>query len=169
MVSQELPPWSRIARTSWYKRFRGRGAGSPFGRYAACAFAHAGAAASPAAPPPATQTLRAGKKILRTKDSETVRKSVAKAWPPSSGRARTLALESMLWKPRKWICPCRRASLSGPRGHFEEVCLIDAMRALGVKVSYPGDGPFWALKDGNHFLAPHGCLGITAPRSGLLS
>lgn len=41
---------------------------------------------------------------------------------------------------------------------FEEVCLLDALRALGFAVNYFADGPFWALRDGNQFLKPFGCL-----------
>ena len=36
------------------------------------------------------------------------------------------------------------------------MCLIDALRRLGVKVGYKSHGPFWAKKDGNKFLQPHG-------------
>ena len=41
-----------------------------------------------------------------------------------------------------------------PLPHFENVCLIDALRALGAKVPYAADGRFWALEDGNRMLRP---------------
>ncbi|CAJ1439678.1 unnamed protein product, partial [Effrenium voratum] len=45
------------------------------------------------------------------------------------------------------------------RDRKQDVCLIDALRSLGVQLSYQDDGPFWALTDGNKFLRPHGkCL-----------
>ena len=37
---------------------------------------------------------------------------------------------------------------------YEEVCLIDSLRAHRYKVQYTKDGPFWALADGNTFLQP---------------
>ena len=44
------------------------------------------------------------------------------------------------------------------RDRKQEVCLIDALRSLGVQLSYQTDGPFWALADGNKLLHPHGSL-----------
>ena len=41
-----------------------------------------------------------------------------------------------------------------PLSVFKDVCLIDAFRALGVKVPYTCDGKFWALADGNRMLQP---------------
>ena len=35
---------------------------------------------------------------------------------------------------------------------YIDVCLIDTLRALGVKVPYEGNGKFWALADGNRML-----------------
>ena len=43
-------------------------------------------------------------------------------------------------------------------GKFSHVCLVDAMRSLGVKVPYLKNGPFWALADGNPLLEPFQCL-----------
>ena len=39
-----------------------------------------------------------------------------------------------------------------------DACLVDSLRALGYKVAYTSSGPFWAIKDGNRFLQPWGCL-----------
>ena len=39
---------------------------------------------------------------------------------------------------------------------FADVCLIDALRALGFKVRYTCGGKFWALADGNRMLEPFG-------------
>ena len=41
----------------------------------------------------------------------------------------------------------------------KNVCLIDALRSLGVPVQYASNGPFWALGDGNRMLEPFGPLG----------
>ncbi|CAJ1371508.1 unnamed protein product, partial [Effrenium voratum] len=41
-----------------------------------------------------------------------------------------------------------------------EVCLIDALRSLGVPLQYTDNGPFWALRDGNRMLLPHKPLGM---------
>ena len=41
---------------------------------------------------------------------------------------------------------------------FADTCLIDSLRALGVRVPYTRHGPFWALKEGNEFLKPRKCL-----------
>ena len=40
------------------------------------------------------------------------------------------------------------------RDVFENVCLIDALRAHGYKLQYMGDGPFYARADGNLLLGP---------------
>ena len=32
------------------------------------------------------------------------------------------------------------------------MCLLHALRALGVQVPHAGPGPFWAVRDGNRFL-----------------
>ena len=49
----------------------------------------------------------------------------------------------------------RRCRLSpSPSSRFENCCLIDAIRSLGVKVPYTGPGPYFALADGNRLLAP---------------
>ncbi|CAE7300469.1 RPL15, partial [Symbiodinium sp. CCMP2456] len=37
---------------------------------------------------------------------------------------------------------------------FSETCLIDSLRALGVRIPYERNGPFWALRDGGEFLKP---------------
>ena len=47
---------------------------------------------------------------------------------------------------------------------FKDVCLVDALRAHGFKVPYTGDGPFWAIADGNRFLQPWQCLARTAAK-----
>ena len=39
---------------------------------------------------------------------------------------------------------------------FADVCLIDALRALGFKVRYTCGGNLWALADGNRMLEPFG-------------
>ena len=36
---------------------------------------------------------------------------------------------------------------------------MDSFRALGLKVPYVGDGPYYAVHDGIRMLAPLGCLG----------
>jgi len=49
-----------------------------------------------------------------------------------------------------------------PRGgagegvEFSDVCLVTALRNLGVLVPYVTNGPFRALRDGNRFLEPFG-------------
>ena len=42
---------------------------------------------------------------------------------------------------------------------FQDVCLIDMLRAHGYKVGYASDGPFWAIQDGSTFLEPFRSLG----------
>ena len=42
--------------------------------------------------------------------------------------------------------------------HYIDVCLVNSFRALGYKVPYTSSGPFWAIKDGNRFLAPWSTL-----------
>ena len=44
-------------------------------------------------------------------------------------------------------------------GRRQNVCLVEALRSLGVHVPYSCDGPFWALADGNDWLRPRGFLG----------
>jgi hypothetical protein len=39
---------------------------------------------------------------------------------------------------------------------FVDVCLVTALRSLGVPVPYTGSGPFRALRDGNNMLSPFG-------------
>lgn len=41
-------------------------------------------------------------------------------------------------------------------GVFQDTCLIDAFRSVGVRTPYLKDGPFWALADGAAMLAPFG-------------
>ena len=41
---------------------------------------------------------------------------------------------------------------------FEEVCLINVLRAHGFKVPYTCHGPFFAMADGNGFLQPWQCI-----------
>ena len=72
--------------------------------------------------------------------------------PPAKGRGRKRAV------PRTRRCeePMK----------FQNVCLIDALRSLGVKVPYIGHGPFWALADGNKMLHPfqsHGLIMFVCP------
>lgn len=57
------------------------------------------------------------------------------------------------------MAPCRRPiqkNGSETEERFRETCLVDAFRSLGVKVSYSGHGPFWALADGAKMLEPLG-------------
>lgn len=42
---------------------------------------------------------------------------------------------------------------------YRDVCLVDVLRAHGFKIDYPGNGPFWALADGNVFLSDWKYLG----------
>ena len=42
-------------------------------------------------------------------------------------------------------------------------CLVDAIRALGIKVPYDRNGPFWAVHDGSSMLAP-----LTSRRQGCI-
>ena len=37
---------------------------------------------------------------------------------------------------------------------YADVCLVDALRAHGVKLPYQRSGPFWAMADGNKMLLP---------------
>ena len=39
---------------------------------------------------------------------------------------------------------------------YKNVCLVKTFRALKISVPYTGDGPFWALADGNIMLRPFG-------------
>ena len=52
--------------------------------------------------------------------------------------------------------PCVAPPCSGEGAHLQDVCLIYALRALGFKVPFTVNGPFWALAQGNAFLQPHG-------------
>lgn len=47
------------------------------------------------------------------------------------------------------------------RHRYEEVCLVDSFRALGVKVPYNKSGPFWAVRDGQKMLEPLGHLDLS--------
>ena len=58
------------------------------------------------------------------------------------------------------------ASTASPK--FKDVCLVDAFRALGIKVPYKQDGPFWAIQDGAAMLEPFGCLGIDIAKHELM-
>ncbi|CAE7249021.1 unnamed protein product [Symbiodinium sp. CCMP2592] len=42
----------------------------------------------------------------------------------------------------------------GGDGRYEDTCLPDSFRAMGLKVAFSGHGPFFALRDGNRMLAP---------------
>ncbi|OLP84293.1 Localization factor PodJL [Symbiodinium microadriaticum] len=46
------------------------------------------------------------------------------------------------------------APSTGVEQKFQDVCLIDTLRAHGYKVDYASDGPFWAIQDGSTFLEP---------------
>lgn len=46
-----------------------------------------------------------------------------------------------------------------PHARNMNVCLVDALRSLGVRIPYVCDGPFWALRDGNRMLSGFGHLG----------
>ena len=52
----------------------------------------------------------------------------------------------------------RRWAAAGSPGdkHYQNVCLIDSLRSLGVKLQYTADGPFWALSDGNAMISSFG-------------
>ena len=39
-------------------------------------------------------------------------------------------------------------------------CLVDCLRARGLKVPYTSQGPFWAIADGCRFTEPFGLLGL---------
>ena len=39
-----------------------------------------------------------------------------------------------------------------------ENCLVDSFRAMGLKVPYIGDGPYYAVRDGMAMLLPLGYL-----------
>lgn len=54
------------------------------------------------------------------------------------------------------------------RTEYEEVCLIDVLRAHSFKIVYAEDGPFWAIQDGNRFLAETKWLGCATCSSGRL-
>lgn len=49
--------------------------------------------------------------------------------------------------------------MQGAQERYTDVCLVDSIRALGLKVPYLRSGPLWALKDGNELLKPWGRLG----------
>ncbi|CAE7208534.1 unnamed protein product [Symbiodinium microadriaticum] len=49
--------------------------------------------------------------------------------------------------------PC---SVTGADERHVDVCLVDVLRAYGYKCGYQADGPFWAMHDGNNFLAAYG-------------
>lgn len=53
---------------------------------------------------------------------------------------------------------CLSSSQAG-EDRKRNVCLIDALRSLGVRVPYVIDGPFWALRDGNVMLQQFRRLG----------
>lgn len=58
-------------------------------------------------------------------------------------------------------CATKRPMRSGQRpeqAFFNDTCLVDAFRSVGVKVPYVEDGPFWVLADGAQMLAPFGPL-----------
>ena len=50
----------------------------------------------------------------------------------------------------------RRPAATRHITRHKNVCLIDALRGLGVKVPYTKDGPFWAMADGNPMLSRFG-------------
>ncbi len=54
--------------------------------------------------------------------------------------------------------------LRSRRERFQDVCLIDSLRAHGFKIPYIGDGPFWVIADGNRFLQPCQFLACTETR-----
>ena len=43
-------------------------------------------------------------------------------------------------------------------GRYKNTCLVDCLRAMGLKVAYESDGPFWVLGDGKRMVAPLGHL-----------
>ena len=62
-------------------------------------------------------------------------------------------------KAKKRLATKRRLHPKQPCTKFSQVCLVDAIRSLGVKAPYVRNGPFWALADGNCLLEPFQCLG----------
>ena len=62
-----------------------------------------------------------------------------------------------------------RMGAVGNDNGFTNVCLITALRSLGVPISPTRDGPFRALADGNDFLRPHGRILTHTPWSSLLT
>ena len=50
-------------------------------------------------------------------------------------------------------------SLPGQKQLFKECCLVDSFRAMGLKVPYSGNGPFFVLEGGRAMIASLGHLG----------
>ena len=57
-----------------------------------------------------------------------------------------------VYKKRRQVPPARRQ----PDDRKKNVCLVDALRSVGMAVPYSRHGPFWALADGNDMLRPFG-------------
>jgi hypothetical protein len=51
---------------------------------------------------------------------------------------------------------CHNSPIAHPGIRFQHTCLVDALRHLGYAVPYDGDGPFYAMADGNRMLAAFG-------------
>ena len=49
-----------------------------------------------------------------------------------------------------------RSKAGAAADKYTNTCLIDAFRALGIKVPYERQGPHWILADGLEILQPHG-------------
>lgn len=64
---------------------------------------------------------------------------------------------------RKWRCDSAR--MATERGPWKNVCLVDALRSLGVPLQYHCDGPFKVREHGNAWLAPLGCFGVQIEQS----
>ena len=68
------------------------------------------------------------------------------------------AERSLLVKEKKRFWRKKYVQQKGGDKKFSLVCLVDAIRSLGVKVPYQKHGPMWALSDGNVLLEPFQCL-----------
>ena len=76
-------------------------------------------------------------------------------------RARASGVRARIPRVQETPSPRRAHGVPGTRAvdKKKNVCLINALRSLGVPVPYAADGPFWALRDGNRMLEPFAPLG----------
>ena len=125
---------------------------------------------------------RAGRRLLRKAEAhgELGKRHGASACVcRSSGLKTCTNRHRMLWKISHWHCVHEDivvAKVFSRVGHktsdrnvsncilrFKNVCLIDSLRALGMKaLPYLSDGPLWAHGDGDRMLQPYGCLWLLA-------